>query len=436
MTKKRKKPHKRRAKRRDRYGSPDGIPPSLRRLPVIWGPKNCKKAYSYLGSFIAYEDWIRSGRPEIDIDVAQLFPPEYEQVYIQCPQGFEFYRHSLVTYLERTLHLSPCHSYISSLIRRIEQHDPQGHAVLLEDLSAEDVRANYTRQLRNSVMSLLDARKSNSNSSESNIKAALRAYCEFYEIDFPLLFIGILAKSERTGQIKPGAFGGLNSKTKKGALVKQILDELAGSPLEEIVENAYVPDLRNAVSHNKYEMVSNDNAVITGVRSTITGKEWTVEELNRIIRSANVLTNSVQAVAAHGWHLRDALTSEKFSRFGIMNRLTFAIPDTPFLTIFVFQLWCFYNLDTLGAWVDAAKMTAEVDGNENTMRLLLGDTVICSVPKTPEMVNAWSRDWVEIVRIPIGPDVGLAYPRYEYENQQFEVLGVPDRHFVPFQTKV
>lgn len=149
------------------------------------------------------------------------------------------------------------------------------------------------------------------------------------------------------------------------------------------------------------------------------------------------LSNSVHTVAAHGSNLRDALQSEDLFKVGIMNRLTVAHCDTQMATIFIFQLWCFYNLDPLGAWVDTATITVNLNSDEDVESIYLGSIVICSDLETldtiKKMSTAFSVGWAEIIRVPIGPDLGLGYPNYAYDNQKFEVLGVPDRHVVPIR---
>lgn len=430
MTKKRKKPSNRRVNRNNRSGNLKAVPFSLRQLTVLWGASDPKKANDYLRRFLSYENWISRGRPQNYS--THLFPAEYERIAIEWPQGFSFYRDSLAMYLERVLNLSPCVSYINSLLRRIEQCDPEGYIELHS--VADEASFRYAKQANNAINAMHEAL--DSDPIESYIRQFLHAYCDFYEIDFPLWFIGVLSKFERTGQIDVESFGGPNSETSKGTLVGQILDKVAGSPLEEVVRSAYLPDLRNAVSHNEIEITANESGVVS-VRSIRTGQKWKMDLLATTLVNVHGLSNSVHTVAAHGSNLLEALQAEELPRIGIMNRLTIAHYDTQIVTIFIFQLWCFYNLDPLGAWVDTTTIRVNLNRDENVESVYLGDMIICSDLKkekldtNKEMLKAFSVGWAEIIRVPIGPDLGLGYPNYVYDGQQFEVLGVPDRHVVP-----
>ena len=429
MTKKRKKSRNRKVHLRNRSGSSKVIPTSLRQLQILWGPSDPKKANDYLNRFLSYENWILRGRPQNY--PTHLFPAEYERIVTEWPQGFPFYRDSLAMYLERVLNLSPCVSCVSSLLRRAEQCDPEGYVKFYS--VADEASNRYAKQANNAINAMHEAL--DSDNMESYVRQFLRAYCDFYEIGFPLWFIGVLSKSERIGQINVGSFGGPNSETNKGALVEQVLDEVAGSPLEEVVRCAYLPDLRNAVSHNEIETVTDESGIIASVRSIRTEEEWTMDLLSTTLANVHWLSNSVHTVAAHGSNLRDALQSEDLSKVGIMNRLTVAQYDTKIVTIYIFQLWCFYNLDPLGAWVDTATITVNLNCDEDVKSVYLGNIVICSdlekLDTMKEMSKALSVGWAEIIRVPIGPDLGLGYPNYAYDDQQFEVLGVPDRHVVP-----
>lgn len=242
MTKKRKKRSNRRANKYNKSGnSKVAAPLNLRQLTVLWGASDPKKVNDYLNRFLSYENWVSRGRPQNY--PTHLFPAEYEHIVTEWPQGFPFYRDSLAMYLERVLNLSPCVLYISSLLRRAEQCDPEGYVKLYS--VADEASNRYAKQANNAINAMHEAL--DSDNMESYVRRFLRAYCDFYEIDFPLWFIGVLSKSERTGQINIGLFGGPNSETNKGTLVEQVLDEIAGSPLEEVVRCAYLPDLRNAV---------------------------------------------------------------------------------------------------------------------------------------------------------------------------------------------
>lgn len=431
MSKKRKKSRNRKVHLRNRSSSSKVIPTSLRQLQIIWGPSDLKKANDYLNRFLSYENWILCGRPQNY--PTHLFPAEYERAITEWPQGFPFYRDSLAMYLERVLNLSPCVSYVSSLLRRAEQYDPEGYVKFYS--VADEAASRYAKQANNAINAMHEAL--DSDNMESYIRRFLRAYCDFYEIGFPLWFIGVLSKSERIGQINIGLFGGPNSETNKGALVGQILDEIAGSPLEEVVRRAYLPDLRNAVSHNEIETVTDENGIIASVRSIRTEEEWTMDLLATTLANVHWLSNSVHTVAAHGSNLRDAIQSEDLSKIGIMNRLTIAYNNTQNISIFIFQLWCFYHLDPLGAWVDNAAITINLNCDEEVESVYLGGIAICSdlekenLDTIKETTKAFSVGWAEIIRVPIGPDLGLGYPNYAYDNQKFEVLGVPDKHVVP-----
>ena len=177
---KRRKPSNRRADRNNRSGNLKAIPFSLRQLTLLWGASDPKKANNYLRRFLSHEKWISRGRPQ-DYPT-HSFPAEYERIVTEWPQGFPFYRASLAMYLERILNLSPCVSYVSSLLRRAQQYDPEGYVEFYS--VADEASSRYAKQANNAINAMHEAL--DSDTMESYIRRFLHAYCDFYEINFPL----------------------------------------------------------------------------------------------------------------------------------------------------------------------------------------------------------------------------------------------------------
>ena len=79
----------------------------------------------------------------------------------------------------------------------------------------------------------------------------------------------MLGKAYRIGRIDPNAFGGAASNTPQGALIEAVEAALSDTPLASLLREAYDRDLRNAVSHNDYELKVSDEAGSRGPRSQV-----------------------------------------------------------------------------------------------------------------------------------------------------------------------
>ena len=424
------KKRKNRRHKKLRVHPPGNVPPSLLSLPVIAGPTDSRKAQAYLQKVQAYEDWVLARRPQDRwSQTAERIPEEYLQLMRLWPDGFEFYRDSLAIYLERVLGLWPWHSHISSLLRRAEHLDADATAAFYA--VANEASGRYTSQSNNAFSSLHDTL--DLTSPTSRIRAILHSYCSIYEVDFILWFVGCLARSATTDRLDPDWFGGPHSGTTQAALVSQIADALAGSPLQEAFNGAFWPELRNAVSHNDYDILTDNTGRPHRVRRITTGKEWTIDEIERVVSAAYHMANRIHAAAAHGTQRWEARQSDQLEKFGIVDTV-FADSHGDHVTAFLMQLWCFYDLDPLGTWVDRATAIVE-PGDDGHQHMTLGMGGICGPQMPTELSDRLSSGWIEVIRIAIAPDLDVGHPSYNAHGRCFEVLGVPDRHIIPVKIR-
>lgn len=398
-------------------------------LSVITGPRDFSKAEAYLRKVMAYEDWLMSGKPPDGLpEIVESIPREYHQFFDRWPEGFSFYRDSLANYLERVLNRWPWHANIRSILRRAEASDPQSAQEFYT--VATDAAGQFATQLNRAHATMYDSGALTSD--DSRLRTMLRSYCDVYEVRFVLWFVGALAMASKINRLDAACFGGPDSSTNRGSLVSQVLSAISGSPLQQVFEAAYIDELRNAVSHNDYEILR-DNGDISGIRANRTGVEWTLDEIYDTIGAAFHLSNSVHAAAAHAAQHWDARISGEYKQLGIVDAL-FSDKGEDRITIYIMQLWCFHELDTLGAWIDEGITVLTINPDES-MSLSFGSGGTSGSSPPASILDKLSSGWVEIVRVPVAPDLGLGHPSYTAGERSFEVIGVPDSHIVPVEIR-
>lgn len=89
----------------------------------------------------------------------------------------------------------------------------------------------------------------------------------------------MVGRAYQTGNIDPSAFGGPTTAVAQGSLVDSVALAVKGTPLAPLLERAYIPQLRNAVGHNSYEIVFGDGPTesLTAIRDTLSDAEWPAE---------------------------------------------------------------------------------------------------------------------------------------------------------------
>jgi len=396
-------------------------------LPMVRGPKDPDRAMKYLERFAQFEEWILAGEPSSDASPDD-YPPEHRYMLLRWPDAFEIYRESMWTYLERELQLNPWVATMRSLLGRAREADPKGCAEFIE--SARQGVDRFWQQHRNAQHTL---RGSDRNATErQKIRHALQTYAAFYEIDYPLWVIAVLARSFQTGNVKPTLFGGPATHVAQGNLIGGVCEVTAGTPLGQLLSSAYDADLRNAIGHNDYAI---DNLPSGGfeVTDSRTGKVWESDDVYWKLFSTGQFIDGVHTVMAYEhevnspdvWQYRDVGTVAA-TYFWYENREPGVI---------LFQLWCFHRIDPAGTWLDSASLTIETgDTAEEIVRLTdhawtKGETVTQSA----FLEKLEERGWARIVRVPVVPDLGLGFPSFTRpDGAHYCLAGESDVHVIPF----
>ena len=201
------------------------------------------------------------------------------------------------------------------------------------------------------------------------------------------------------------------------------------SPLSDAFEIAYLPELRNAISHNDIDIEVDSDGRPIEVRAVAAERTWTIDEVHAAFATTHHLNHAVHAAVVHGADLWEARASGELHQHGIVDSVFLSHPG-PNVRIVIFQLWCFFELDPPGVWVDAATVTISPEG-EGLERVSFGSGGTVGPAISETLRTELGTGWAEVVRVPVGPDLGLEYPRFESGGRKHEVLGVPDRHIVP-----
>ena len=237
-------------------------------------------AWDYLQRFMVYEGWVRAGAHEDDAAMLEDIPFEHHVVVNRWPEAFEFYRHSLASYLERISGISPWTAHVRSMLNRVSLADPAGAAELRQ--RALDGKDTYGTQNANTMSAFWTA-NSHANP-EERTRAHLKAYAEAYEMDFPLWYLGVLGKASKKGVVEAGSFGGPNTTVAQGALIDQVVSSLEETPLAELMDDALIPDLRNAASHNDYRLhLDEKRTKVVTVEKVSDGQTWPVEAVQHAL---------------------------------------------------------------------------------------------------------------------------------------------------------
>lgn len=391
------------------------------------GASDARRAVEYAQAFYAYEDWLHLGRPEGRLEVAAL-PLEYHFLIERWPEAFEFFRHSMFAYLSYALGMRPFDSVLRSLWRRTAIRDPSGAAAVLE--RAWNAYEPYRTQRTNAWSELLDV-VNGSNEDATKVRAYMRAYVVAFEMDLPLWFLGVVGRGFARGRYDAESFGGPETRTNQGALVDQVVQALQGTALAPYFDNAYDPALRNAASHNDYEVADGPSGPVLTQRSS--GKAWTAEVLVGKVHAVWALVHAVEHAVQVLHHSEASRGDPVRTDFGVLSTMSAVQDDHPL--VIVSQLWCFRDLDPEGDWLERAvvSLSAEADGQQrlsfSPSAFSIGD------PLDPAVVSSMrSVGWVRVVRVPIAPDLGIGHPAYEVPSagpSRYEIVGPPDQHIVP-----
>lgn len=403
--------------RRNKIGQRKGA--ALHTLPVTRGPRDEGPAWEYLSDFLQHEAWVDAGRdPAVDISD---WPFDFQILARHWPDSLEFYRHSMVGYLERLLSLNPRAVTLRSVLVRLRASDPDGFREFLE-MAWSETEA-FAVQSRNAlgIMKEQDERTTKS----KHLRDLLSAYGHIYEIDYLLWFIGVMGRGVKKGKVNASAFGGPDTSTNQAALIAQVAEGLKGSPLERLFSYAYDPELRNAVAHNSYEIKAEGQTFSVVNRQDRI--KWDYDAIVGLVDSSTRLLAAVVGAVFTMKEVYEPADREEHSQSGILHTV-YGAPSTEYgnlAVVEIYQLWCFRDIDPFGRWFD--KSVVEIDNKDPHPH---------PIKFTEDGESSASREgdgrWAYLTRFPIAPSMRLGFPEFELaDGTPYEIIGPADEHLVP-----
>ena len=374
-----------------------------------------------------YEEWLSYGKDPNDMSFVGSLPPEHIFVVEHWPFAFEFFRHSMHSQVEQTLGLNPWGRAISSNLVQLHSHDPGGFAALLAvlDPAAQrffNQRNNAYRLLRNSGWQLDPVEK---------FRTALLAYSTYYEAELPIWLLGVIGKASRSGKIDPTAFGGPRSSTSQGSLIDSVRLSLGDNHLGRFLDLCYDPDIRNAILHNDYEIESAPDGTFLASEPS-TGRSWTEGAVWEKLLATQHMLQSVLVGVQLAREVLSPTSGDDLPDCGTVS-VAYALPESgpPHLTIF--QLWCFWELDPKGVWLDRATLQLESLSNGRDQVRITERAYSEGEPLrgTPWGKRLEEQRCVTVKRIPVCPALGRSLPAFASPaGTRYEVFGPGDDHLI------
>lgn len=343
------------------------------------------------------------------------------------PEAYQFLRHHSMAWINRYTGFAAWAEPMLSIMERARGASPDEYAALRRLLDEGSNR--FESQSRNAYSNLRHAETVVE--PRQQLSMVLTGYALLFETELPIWFLGVLSMAAKTSRLRPNAFGGPDTATAQGSLMGQVGEAVVGGPFHEPFAHAVNTQLRHAVAHNDYDIIAYDG--VLWVRELSTGRSWSDDEVYEIVQRAQVLHQSVTlAVSLSVWH--DAILAARGQDAGTLSLSMYARDphEPPYLVIP--QLWCFYDLDPTGSWLNAAtfRITTEDPIGRTTV------STHCSFPGVPPdhtILNALAAHrWVIVHRFSVTPAIGQKYPRFtSIDGQEYEVLGPSTEHMVPVE---
>ncbi len=399
-------------------------PPYLLDVPDSEKDGVHERAISYINKFLKFEEYVSSDGRAGDINVEDI-PLEHRKMLEFGEHAFSYYRHSLWSYVERISSLNPWASMVRSLIIRMRKDDPEGFSEFVEVTSS--AAGHFLAQKRNAEESEKDIDKSDD--FRKSIRSRLRVYVELYEIDYPLWFLGVIAKASKTGSVRAGLFGGPVPKTAQGALVNEVHGLLESSPMGPFFKEAYDAELRNAIQHNDYLIDEDASGLFV---SNIEGsKTWSAEKIYQRITGTQQLMQAVMSASVYVNVLKDEKMEGSLRDSGVVHSVAF-VSDGGMPTYLMFQMWCFFQIEPTGDWLDERGVSIEELEEGLTLVRFTDNLFSVGVASQYKGIVDSIEDvgWVHIKRVPVAPKFDLGFPVFRSDGIEYEVVGVPDEHMV------
>jgi hypothetical protein len=401
----------------------------LDKVPYL-SPPDGEALAALIAAQMRYERYVARGRREEDVD-PENWPPDFGRPDLFADiQAYEFYRHSLYAWTDRAMRSRSWVLVIRGLIERALARHPDACKQFSAALLSEPPE-HALAQLHNQWQEYAEGVPPGD--PEAELRRALNWYCSFFEVDAALWFIGCLGHLLNGGGFRAKRYGGMVSGTDQGSFVNAVLEDCAASPLADAVEAAYDKDFRNAHSHSDYR-IEGTNADGLGVVSVKSGERWEPARLHELISTAFGLLQAVLYGMAYLRHMVPARQEDHLNDRGIVEISLFPSTDR-FPTLLVFQLWCFWELDPMGHWLDGTSLEfARLPNGE--AHVLFSDHACISGPVVPEFEQlVKAQDWIHVIRVPVAPYLHAGGPVTRFPSGVVrEVVAVPDTHFVPAVT--
>jgi hypothetical protein len=404
---------------------PDAWTRLVRKLP-FQGRVNRRAFDKAFKQLTVYEDWVADGRPDT-IDHMPRLPSWYLGAAYWNDTAFQYLRHAARAYFRFAATGPTFGGTFISIARRMRETAPTDYSDLVQAI--RNCGDQFERQHRNAGRANQRARAAKN---DEQLEIVLQWYGSFFETNLFLWFLCVVARFMRTGRVEPDTFGGPATRAPQGSLVRQAVDDLAGTPLQEAATVVYDTELRNALSHNDYELTDDDTRKLVlhpGGRTLTRDEVWEFLMLAQEFHEGllGTIATIMTSPAPEDWYyLRE---------YGVVTWDAVSTDDGP-LTVLLHQLWCFAELDPDGCWLDSAELTIGRFARDHfsgsvTVRFGTAGSIIVPDDERLSAVHSILRrhPWVVVTRYPVAPYLGLGYPRY---GNDFEVVGKPDEHLVPY----
>ena len=168
------------------------------------------------------------------------------------------------------------------------------------------------------------------------------------------------------------------------------------------------------------------------VRDSRSGQEWPADVVLDAWKNTADLINAVMSACASIECVLLPSRQGQFRDHGVIDILYMVDRSIPLAQ--VAQLWCFRDIDPDGAWIDESSFFVRDVGADRQQAGFTDKAFMEGAPLSGEFMDAvLERGWVRVVRIPIAPHMDMGFPVHRHPVVgEYEIVGVPDEHDVPF----
>jgi hypothetical protein len=286
--------------------------------------------------FVNYEHWLLS---KFSDPKPEELPEEYLRLFGQKPQAYIYYRHAIYKFIQQLSGEFELCEELERLASVLQQQNSKAIDQFINYFNSTDVVFNFAIEWSNAFEISQTIREDNISHESCHF------YQSKYEIDEPLLFLAILGKLLTENRVDLSMN---NLRNRKGMIIKGTMIDYTGKcfgnfrKIQRAIEKAYMPKLRNTIGHNKY-IIENDMINSLDNKVTITKKEF-YESLYYLQELHNSIMWFLSTTDSQIMHpsLADCGVISIGFRYGDAEEM---------LILDLFQLWCFYEIDTQKNWL-------------------------------------------------------------------------------------